>query len=288
MPVQEAAYFARTSQAEAVLAISSLSEKGNELADVISGSTKSSYFCMDISSALGLPTIPIGHMLISSDHVLDLMAPGLIIFTSGTTGPPKGAMKKRNLFTQTSEDFALWYHAKEDDVVLHPLPVHHATGISINFLVFIVAGASVEFQSSGFAPAAIWERWKQGGLTVFSGVPTMYQRMMQYFQDDISKRPPHEVQEYVTAARRFRLMVCGTSALPYPLQMKWQKLLDGKRILERYGATEFGGVFSAKIGDNNNPDVSTVCHDRARVLTSRKGLCGKSIPGYRSSSCEWR
>lgn len=118
---------------------------------------------------------------------------------------------------------------------------------------FLLAGATIEFQSSGFNPAQIWERWRKGGLTVFSGVPTMYLRLMKHYEEVLSQRD--DVSEYASAAGAFRLMISGSAALPFSLQVRWQSLLQGKRILERYGATEFGSVFSVRPGDMNNPDV---------------------------------
>ena len=148
--------------------------------------------------------------------------------------------------------------------MLHVLPVHHATGISVTFLGPLVSGARIEFGASSagwrFSPGAMWERWlRGGGLTVFSGVPTMYQRMMRHYQDEIvPNSTPEVIESYRDAARSFRLLLCGTSALPHSLQAKWAELLsDGRKILERYGGTEFSGVFSVEPGDAQVPDVSS-------------------------------
>lgn len=212
-----------------------------------------------VAEASGKPPFPLGRIIISSDHELSLSAPGLVIFTSGTTGPPKGALKKRSFYMNNSETFANWWRLKEDDVVLHVLPVHHSTGLSVTFLAPLISGARVEFGSKArFSAEAMWERWIQGGLTVFSGVPTMYQRMIWYYEDEIlAKKGPKEAERYAKAARAFRLLLCGTSALPYSLQTKWIMILGGqKRILERYGGTEFSGIFSVQPEDMDNPDVS--------------------------------
>lgn len=143
--------------------------------------------------------------------------------------------------------------------MLHVLPVHHSPGISLTFLSPLITGCRIEFGPKGrFSPAAMWDRWLRGGLTLFSGVPTMYQRMMRYYEDDIvAKRGPQEAQRHVEAAQNIRSLLCGTSALPFTLQAKWIKLLGGqKRILERYGGTKFTGIFGVQQGDMNNPDVS--------------------------------
>src|ERR1700753_4148606 len=80
-------------------------------------------------------------------------------------------------------------------------------------------------------------------------------RMRRLFQQKLSKLPPDVVQQYIAGARQFKAALCGTSALPYPINDFWTKLM-GKRIVQRYGATEFGAVFKVHLGDNNVPDGS--------------------------------
>ncbi|UPL03013.1 hypothetical protein LCI18_013947 [Fusarium solani-melongenae] len=257
--VKEGAYFRRTAEACAILTTSECSQVGRELSAVVRAREDPKFFDLPIVDGLGQPLIPLKDILISSDHELPLSDPGLVIFTSGTTGPPKGALKKRSFYMNNSETFAHWWRLNENDVVLHVLPVHHSTGLSVTFLAPIISGGCVEFGAKArFSAANMWERWLQGGLTVFSGVPTMYQRMMRYYEDEIvAKRGSQEAQKYAKAAQAFQLLLCGTSALPFSLQSKWIKLLGGeRRILERYGGTEFSGVFSVQPGDMNNPDGS--------------------------------
>ncbi|KKP04712.1 hypothetical protein THAR02_03192 [Trichoderma harzianum] len=256
IPVHEAMYFAKTSRSIGVLYSSKCSIIGEGLASEMHESGVPSFVSMEILQQICKPPLPASNIIISSDHHLNYHGAGLVIFTSGTSGPPKGAVKERSFLDTNAQAVAQWYNLQESDVVLHTLPVHHATGISISFLPYLIAGSTIEFQSSGFHPDQIWERWRQGGLTVFSGVPTMYMRLMKYFEENISKKSLTDNQGYVRAARSFRLMMSGSAALPFSLQSKWIKLLDGKRILERYGATEFGSVFSVKPGDSNNPDGS--------------------------------
>lgn len=249
-------YFAKTSRSVGIVCSIKCAKLGNELASAMNASSMPGFISMEIRPYICKPQIPVAQMAISSDHFLDYLGAGLAIFTSGTSGPPKGAIKRRSFLDMNASAIAQWYHLQETDVVLHTLPVHHATGIGISFMPFLLAGSGIEFQSFGFDPAQIWERWRQGGLTIFSGVPTMYMRMMRYFDENISKRSPAEIQSYIDAARSFRIMMSGSAALPFSLQTKWIKLLDGKRILERYGATEFSSVFSVKPGDSKNPDVT--------------------------------
>ena len=90
-------------------------------------------------------------------------------------------------------------------------------------------------------------------MTVFSGVPTIYMRMMRFYEQNLASRP--NVEEYLKGAREIKACLCGTSALPKPIADFWAGIL-GKRIVLRYGATEFGAVFKVRLGDESVPDGS--------------------------------
>lgn len=190
----------------------------------------------------------------SSDRYLDDNAPGVVIFTSGTTGPPKGSVMRRTYIFDCALGVADHYAVCETDVLLHVLPVHHATGVGIMFFPFLISGALIEFRGEGgFDPAWTWERWRRRGLTFFSGVPTIYMRMMRYFEAELKGR--EDVVQYVDGARGLRVCLCGTSALPKPIADFWTGLL-GRKILLRYGGTEFGAVLKVFMGDDQVPDSS--------------------------------
>jgi malonyl-CoA/methylmalonyl-CoA synthetase len=139
--------------------------------------------------------------------------------------------------------------------------VHHATGVGINFFPFLISGSRIEFRSGGFDEVWMWERWKQGAvnarlrLTFFSGVPTIYMRMRRYYQRKLTKLPSQEIAKYIAGARQFRACLCGTSALPQPLNEFWTTLMQ-KKIIQRYGATEFGAVIKVRLDDKKTPDGS--------------------------------
>ncbi|KAG5296522.1 acyl-CoA synthetase [Histoplasma capsulatum G186AR] len=67
---------------------------------------------------------------------------------------------------------------------------------------------------------------------------------------------PHETDQYLVGTRQFRALLCATSALPTSVQEFWTKILDGKTILSRYGATEIGPVFTSSIDSDSVPPGS--------------------------------
>lgn len=191
-------------------------------------------------------------IVISSNRMLDMNGASAVIFTSGTTGPPKGAVQRRTWLTGNAETDGDFYRITEQDVVLHTLPVHHASGVGLTFLPFLTAGACIEFRSGSFSTAWTWERWRQGGLTFFSGVPTIYMRMMRYYEENIANQVPEVRDQYIAGARNIRTMLCGSSALPGPVQDFWEDLRQ-KPILTRYGATEFGAVIKTDLDARGTP-----------------------------------
>lgn len=254
LPPEEALYFATQSRAAAVLASSGAIRLGVAVETLIRGrDPRSTFACIPIAPSTFTSRINPKDFIVSSDLYLSDNEPGVVIFTSGTTGPPKGSVMRRGYTFEGALAVADHYAITQSDVLLHVLPVHHATGLGIMFFPFLISGALIEYKSGGFSPEWTWERFRKGGITFFSGVPTIYMRMKRYFEQSSSRRP--DVQEYVDGARRLRACLCGTSALPKPIADFWTEIL-GKKILLRYGATEIGAVFKVRLGDDDVPDGS--------------------------------
>ncbi|CAN9275721.1 unnamed protein product [Alternaria alternata] len=261
LPVEEAVYFIEKSRAALVLASSLDWIKCLDLEKRIGMTSDQHFRAVAIKPSISSPILDARDIIISSDRALDENAPAVVIFTSGTTGAPKGAVMRRAFIFDCALEVADHYQLDQDDVVLHVLPVHHATGVGINFFPSLVSGSRIEFRNGGFDEKQMWEQWKQGAtdprkrLTIFSGVPTIYMRMRRYYQNKLRKLPADEIAKYVAGARQFRACLCGTSALPQPLNDFWKSIMQ-KPILQRYGATEFGAIFKMRLGDNDVPEGS--------------------------------
>ncbi|KAF2736448.1 acetyl-CoA synthetase-like protein [Polyplosphaeria fusca] len=260
LPVEEAAFFINRSRAALVLVSTLDLEKCCKLEERIARSNEH-FRAVPIGPCTLTPALSPTDIHISSDRALEENGPSVVIFTSGTTGPPKGAVMRRSFVFDCALSVADHYQLAEDDVMLHVLPVHHATGVGINFFPFLISGSRIEFRSGGFDEAWMWLRWKEGAvnprrrLTFFSGVPTIYMRMRRHYQHKLAKLPSDELSKYIAGARQFRACLCGTSALPQPLNDFWTTLMQ-RRIVQRYGATEFGAVFKVHLNDTETPDGS--------------------------------
>lgn len=257
-PVQEAIYYVNKAKSVAVVVSDSAKNIGLELAAEIQRTTNADFVCVPVSAGLSKPHRPPKSFLISSSGYSDLNKPAIVIFTSGTTGPPKGALLPLAAITDGALASAEEMSVCDTDVVQHLLPVHHATGIWVSFFPFILSGACIEFKSGSFDPEWTWNRWRQGGITHFSGVPTIYMRMMRHYQEKLMKLPRAEREAYRRGPAQFRAALCGTSALPKPINDFWTEMMDGRKIVQRYGSTEQGVVFHMPFAtDANAPDGST-------------------------------
>ncbi|KAL0906527.1 hypothetical protein M5K25_025028 [Dendrobium thyrsiflorum] len=169
--------------------------------------------------------------------------PALILYTSGTTGKPKGVVHThKGIISQVQILTEAWEYTCTDQV-LHCLPLHHVHGLFNGLLAPLYAGAVVEFMPK-FSVRGVWQRWRESypdngskvddAITLFTGVPTIYTRLLQGYETmDLDLRAAS-----ASAARQLRLMMCGSSALPYPIMKQWEEI-TGHRLLERYGMTEF-------------------------------------------------
>jgi malonyl-CoA/methylmalonyl-CoA synthetase len=242
LPVKEATYFATKAKAVAVLTADRCIKLGQGLEEAINSGHDATFRSIRIRPYVMQPCMKPEEFQISSDRYMDINKSGYVIFTSGTTGPPKGGVKRRGFLYDVATQFSDQHGIREGDLVLHVLPVHHATGITVTLLPFLWSGGTIEFRSGGFDTKWTWERIRKADLDFFSGVPTIYMRLMQYYEQVLSKLP--DAPQYVQGASRIRAMLCGTSALPRPLQQKWTALRGGSGILTRYGGTEFGNAFT--------------------------------------------
>jgi malonyl-CoA/methylmalonyl-CoA synthetase len=155
----------------------------------------------------------------------------LQLYTSGTTGRPKGAVLTHgNLAVQQALLGDAWGFTP-DDVLLHALPLHHMHGLAIALLTALGKGARVEMTT--FEARAVWER--MAGATVFMGVPSMYHRLFAAF--DAEGEPARA--RWTANAKALRLATSGSAALPVTLAERW-RALTGEIPLERFGMTEIG------------------------------------------------
>ncbi|MEJ2857691.1 MULTISPECIES: acyl-CoA synthetase [unclassified Saccharothrix] len=152
----------------------------------------------------------------------DAEAPALIVYTSGTTGPPKGVVLPRRALASNLDALAAAWEWTADDVVVHGLPLFHVHGLGIGVLGPLRRGGTVHHLGT-FSVDKAAEAMASVGTMMF-GVPTMYHRIVQ-------------APEFAGAFAKARLLVSGSAALPATVHERMAEL-TGQRVVERYGMTE--------------------------------------------------
>lgn len=148
----------------------------------------------------------------------------VLLYTSGTTGRPKGAMITHgNLAANATALVAAWGFSSADRL-LHALPIYHAHGLFVGVGCTLLSGASMLFLPRFDATEVLRHL---AGCTVMMGVPTHYARLLRQPELDHA------------ACRGMRLFISGSAPLPPELFAAFRER-TGHAILERYGMTETG------------------------------------------------
>ncbi|MCB9596662.1 MAG: AMP-binding protein [Sandaracinaceae bacterium] len=154
-------------------------------------------------------------------------APMLVLYTSGTTGPPKGAvLTRRNVAFDLDALADAWGWTAEDTVV-HALPLFHVHGLVLGLFGALRVGGALAW-SGRFEPLDVARALDAHPSAVLFGVPTMYHRLAEAAEAD------------PTIARslgRARLLISGSAGLPVREHRRIEAL-TGRGVLERYGLTE--------------------------------------------------
>ncbi|KAL3683440.1 hypothetical protein R1sor_001462 [Riccia sorocarpa] len=190
----------------------------------------------------------------------------LIIYTSGTTGKPKGVVHTHSGLGAQVRLISEAWACNSEDRLLHCLPLHHVHGFINALMTPLYAGAAVDLLPK-FSTSGVWHSWRkcyplegkasESPVSVFTGVPTMYVRLLQGY----ANMDPQLRKASAHAAKQLRLMLSASSALPEPVLDEWESV-TGHRLVERYGMTEFGMGLSNPLQGEKKP-----------------GFVGKPLPG---------
>ncbi len=204
---------------------------------------------------------------------LDQMA--MILYTSGTTGSPKGVvLTHQNIEAQITSLTTSWEWKKADHI-LNVLPLHHTHGIVNVLLCALWSGACCEFITE-FEPEKVFQIIKKGEINVFMAVPTIYYQLIACW-DQLSAPEKERVS---SALRPFRLMVSGSAALPVSIMEQW-KQISSHTLLERYGMTEMGMALSNPYRGERKPGHvgQPLLNVKVRIADERDQNVTKGTPG---------
>jgi acyl-CoA synthetase (AMP-forming)/AMP-acid ligase II len=182
-----------------------------------------------------------------------------ILFTSGTTGKPKGALSTHAQTVVTSRSWVKSVGLKADDKYLIVNPFFHSFGYKSGWLACMIAGCTI-LPHAVFDTEGVIARIAKTRVTVLTGAPTVYQSMLM--------SPSHETADLSS----LRLAVTGAATVPRTLIERMASELHFKTVLTGYGLTETSGTVS-------------IC-DAADPIEKVSMTSGRPIPGLELRSVD--
>ena len=159
-------------------------------------------------------------------RAVDAEDPMILMYTSGTTGKPKGALLPFRKTLYNSLNAERFFEIQSDDRVLVVAPLFHSLGLQILAIPAIFAGAGLVIQE-GFDAERVWRAIEREGITYFGGVPTMHQRLL----DALLAGQPFE-----TPPDSLRFAFTAGAAAPPELIRAFHR--HGLLVKQGYGQTE--------------------------------------------------
>ncbi len=201
-----------------------------------------------------LPGFVLERLLGVHRHRLDDLA--TIIFSSGSTGEPKGVMLSHRNIAANAESMVQAIDVTETDRVLGTLPFFHSFGYTVTLWVPLQVGASTVYYPDPRQGKEIGELCRKYEPTIVLTTPT-------FLRFYLRRAEPGDFDSV-------RMLVCGAEKLPPALAVEFKEKF-GVLPLEGYGCTELSPTVAANVPDR---DI-----DGAKQVGNKPGTIGQPLPG---------
>ena len=172
--------------------------------------------------------------------------PMVLMYTSGTTGKPKGALLPHRKTLYNCRNAELYFDIRPSDRVLVVAPLFHSLGLQILALPALYVGASLVLQE-GFDPERVWSAIETEAITYYGGVPTMHQRLLDALERGTPPTPPESLRFGFTA---------GAAASPALIRAYHA---HGLLLKQGYGQTETS-ILTCQTADRTLTKAGSVGH----------------------------
>ncbi|UKZ72529.1 hypothetical protein TrVFT333_000159 [Trichoderma virens FT-333] len=247
---EEARYFVDSSKASCILAGKDCYEKAERIASLSSGPTD----FKTIPIPIVCDSEPVKEIEVTIDETLNMdpRGPGLVIFTSGTTGPPKGAVLPRICIV-----FQPDAPANCQTICFRP---PHWLGGAISLVEPMLTGKQVHILRERAGVENIWKVFRNNQITGTGFTPGVLREMKEWLE----AQSEDEQEEYLKAFKRIGIIHCA-GAMVSPSVLKFWKSRTGLVFNNVYGSTEVGGLATFKCLDG----------------TERSDAIGVAFPGIK-------
>jgi fatty-acyl-CoA synthase len=186
-----------------------------------------------------------------------------LLYTSGTTGKPKGVMVPQRMLAWNGYNTVACWGLREDDVSPIFTPLYHAGGLGAFLVPIFTVGGTVVLHA-GFDAGEVWRTLERERCTVVLGVPTIYKLLL-------------EAPEFATAdLSSVRWLISGGAPLPLHILDAYQR--RGVVFKQGYGLTEAGvNCFAMTVEDSRRKRGSIgrpLMHTQARLVDEHGALVG--------------
>jgi len=159
------------------------------------------------------------------DYKINEFTDAMIVYTSGTTGNPKGVVLYQYNLLCDAHFISVWHHLKRNDMMMCVLPIHHVNGTVVTLVTPMYYGGSVVLNDK-FHADNFFDLLKENGVKIVSVVPTLLRFLMHAYEN-----------RSISRLDKFSHFICGAGPLTSELARGFEAQF-GLRVVHGYGLSE--------------------------------------------------